>query len=317
MGSRDGLLLDGSFLKGVITLNYFFLYETSTGAIVQPPQLSASNPWPNPPSTWSVLSFAQATAASDVVMAYTYPQRYLILGSPAALVLQPYFTLSASDSSDTYTVTATLNNPSSTPPTDVTFTFLGQSASVALSSNQAVLTLTFDSMVATQSATVAASATGCVSATVTLGAGGASSLQAIAPSTTGNTSTTAWRVCTTSKAAAAEYYLAQSQADLAAILGSLQVFVQMMVSDLYKSGGVIESLKQAAYTPITVSTDAANALSDIQANLLPSVGWTLDSIYPSGGTPQYHYTSTKTHIPGTTSAAQEYAKFAEGTPGLV
>ena len=262
----------------MITLNYFFLYETSTGAIVQPPQLSASNPWPNPPSSWSVLSFEQNSAPADVVMAYTYPQRYLILGSPAALVLQPYFTVALTESSTAgdWTATATLNNPPSTPPTSCTITVAGIASTVALSGNVATLAFVVDASAANQTLTVSAAATGCVSGQASIGSASAFAL----------TASSATGTLTVIPAAVGDY-----QAFLFSQFPNLYVALQMTAAIQHLS----YDMHRVACAPLESSMTAAEqaTFSDLVTNVFPDLVLTLANAQSTAAT---LYAQTKASI---------------------
>ncbi|WP_206886523.1 hypothetical protein, partial [Alicyclobacillus mali (ex Roth et al. 2021)] len=52
---------------------------------------------------------------------------------------------------------------------------------------------------------------------------------------------------------------------------------------------IIPALQAASYTPLSLSADQQNTLSDIKANLLPSLFTTLANGYPSGGSKQMQY----------------------------
>ncbi len=259
-------------------MQYYFLFDTSTGIIQVNPILSASNPWPNPPSTWSVLSFAQATAASDVVMAYTYPQRYLILGSPAGLQLQPYFTVPLTESATAgdWTATATLNNPPSTPPTSCTITVAGVASTVALSGNVATLAFTVDPSAANQALTVSAAATGCVSGQASIGSASAFALTASAATGT----------LTVIPAAVGDY-----QAYLFSQFPNLYVALQMTAAIQHLS----YDMHRIACSPLETSMTAAEqaTFSDLVTNVFPDLVLTLANAQSTAAT---LYAQTKASI---------------------
>lgn len=295
-----------------------FAYD-STGRIQYANQSAeATATWS---STLSVVTLDD-TATPTGLSVFANQENYLIVAGAA--VLRPYWTLTQSTTSGVVTVIATLDNPPTTLPTDTTFTVAGTTIPVTLSTTApytASVAFTADTLVQVQSIPVLVTATGVKRARIDIGtsSGSNSSIQAIAPSTTGNTSTTAYRITTTSKDYAAMAFMEQAQTDMAAILGSLQTLVQMMLVDLYGKGGIRQSLAQSTYTPVPLDTagNEANALADIQANLLPHTGWSLANVLPVGGAEMYHYAATKVHIPNTTNAALQYAQFIAETPNLV
>lgn len=146
---------------------YFFLYDIVTGIILQPPRKATSNPWPNPPTSWNVTSFAAIDTTA--IIAAANPQWYLIQGANPALVLQPYWTATATVSSNTYTLTATLNNPPASPPTSATLTVAGGTVSASVSNNQATFTVALHPSIAAQQILATVSASGTVSGSTMLG----------------------------------------------------------------------------------------------------------------------------------------------------
>ena len=151
---------------------YWFLYDNTTGIIQQPPRQAATNPWPTPPNSWNVASFA--TTDTTAILAAANPAWYLINGSPAALVLQSYWTVTATESTSTageYTLTATLNNPPSTAPTSATFTVAGGTIDAAISSDTATATIQLHETVTSQPVAVTVSASGTVSGSTTINSG--------------------------------------------------------------------------------------------------------------------------------------------------
>lgn len=147
---------------------------------------------------------------------------------------------------------------------------------------------------------------------VTLGTGALMQhIQVFAPTTAGGT----YRVATTQKSVAAMVNM--SSVGIGEALGEMQMLIQMMMNDLYGTSGILHSLTQSAYTPIVLTANQTNALTDIQTNVLPNLGWTLGNVYPSGGVPDYHYATMKAMLPQSVKDAQEYAQFVANTPNLV
>ena len=237
--------------------NYYFQYDISTGVIY--PYLQPSAPASS--STMGVLGpYSQSSAPSDVVMAYTYPQRYLILGSPAALQLQPYFTVALTESATAgdWTATATLNNPPSTPPTSCTITVAGVADSVALSSNVATLAFVVDASAAGQTLTVSAAAAGCVSGQASIGASSAFAL----------TASSATGTLTVIPAAVGDY-----QAYLFSQFPNLYVALQMTAAIQHLS----YDMHRVACTPLETNMTAGEqaTFSDLVTNVFPDLVLTL------------------------------------------
>ncbi len=288
-----------------------FAYD-STGRILNATQGSTSSTtWD---STLSTATFDDNDTPTGEAL-FSAQDSYLIVSGVATL--RPYFTLTQATASGITTVTATLENPPATPPTSLDFIVAGSTVSSPISSGSASISLAIDALVATQKIDVIATATGFKRGRINVGGSDTPTLQAIAPNTAGNTSSTSYRVTTSSKAYAQGYYMGQANlTSMAQALSDLQVLVQVLVHTLYNTGGVVNSLTQSTYTPITLSANEKNALPDIQTNLLPNLGYTLDTIYPSGGTEVLQYASVKTVLPNVTKSAQDYATFVANTPGL-
>lgn len=142
---------------------FYFLYQASTG------QILVANTSGFTPGTGEAVLGPLSSADTNAVVAYQYPQRFLVQGSPPTLVEQPFWSLASTVSSNTYTITATLNNPSSTPPTSATLTIAGSTLSASVSSNQATFTVALHPSIAAQQVLAIVSASGTVSGSVTLG----------------------------------------------------------------------------------------------------------------------------------------------------
>lgn len=261
---------------------FYFLYTTATGAIV------AVNTSGFAPGTGeAVVSFDQATASAAVQGAYLNPSRYLMQGSPVEPALQPYLTLAVAEASGVYTVTATLNNPPATPPTDATFTVAGATYTEAISSNTATLALQIHPTIAGQQVTVSVSATGIVGASTTIGTAqpligqqswtDSSGVNWVGPGGAGSTAYVMGANAAT-----------VSQADQANAIAVALGEVLHLLHDK-----IVPALQAATYTPLALTADETNALNDLTANVIPTIVTTLDAIYPSGGTEMPTYARMK------------------------
>jgi hypothetical protein len=258
---------------------YWFIYDPN-GVLYYPPQLSATNPWPNPPATLTVVSFSQATASSTVIMAYTYPSRYLYQNG--AFVEQPYFSLSATSASGNITLTATLNNPPATPPASCTFEVLGQAITETLTSNTATLTLAIHPSVVSQSLQVSILATGCVQATTTAGETASGiPLQAYKDASSN------WHIAPTQYAVLQAYYAGV-------------VSAQVVAANTLVAISLLSDIARILMTPTviaTLTTDQQNSVNDFIANIAGKMPITLANAYPSGGTREIHYASLEANTP--------------------
>ena len=211
-------------------------------------------------------------------MAYTYPSRYLVQGTPAALVLQPYLTVALAESATAgdWTATATLNNPPSTPPTSCAITVAGVASTVALTSNAATLAFTVDPSATGQKLMVSAAATGCVTGQASIGAVSAFALKASAATGT----------LTVIPAAVGDY-----QAYLFSQFPNLYVALQMTAAIQHLS----YDMHRVACAPLESSMTAAEqaTFSDLVTNVFPDLVLTLANAQSTAAT---LYAQTKASI---------------------
>ena len=140
--------------------------DSATGAILSA-IAAASNPGTYPKNPGSPLYLDDATYA-DV---WDHPAWYLIQDSLP--VAQAAWSVTAPESTTTpgeYTVTATLVNPPSRPPSAATFTVAGQTFTSAITSNQTTWTLAVHPLLGNQRVSIQVSASGTVSGSAGIGA---------------------------------------------------------------------------------------------------------------------------------------------------
>lgn len=142
---------------------YYFLYNSASGIIL------AANTQGFTPGTGEAILGPLSSTETNAVVAYQYPQRFLVQGSTPTLVEQPFWSLASAVSSDTYTITATLNNPPASPPTSATLTVAGGTLTADVSSNQATFTVAAHPSIAAQQILATVSAPGTVSGSTMLG----------------------------------------------------------------------------------------------------------------------------------------------------
>ncbi len=255
--------------------NYYFQYDTTTGVIY--PYLQDSAPASS--STMGVLGpYPVDTASATVVMAYTYPNRFL--AQNGALVEQPYFTVAVAQAGNSYTLTATLNNSPAMAPTDATFTILGQTYTETLTNGQATMTLDVHASVANQQVQISVGATGCVSGTTMIGSNPPSTtLQAYTPN--GSVPT----IAPTSMKYLETYYA--STLDPQTLFADIGTAVGLLMHTMHHV--VLPALQQATYSPVTLDANQTNAHADIVANVLPKIYTTLENAYPNGGGKSVQY----------------------------
>ncbi len=291
---------------------YFFLYETSTGIIQQPPIQAVTNPWPNPPSSWSVASFA--TTDTTAILAAANPAWYLV--QSGALVIQPHWLVTATASTTTsgeYSLSATLENPPATPPSTCAFAVAGGTLSATVSNNTATATIQLHASVASQPVTVQVSASGTVSGSTTINSGTAGvGLQLV-------TSGTTPLVAPAGTGSLA--YLRQTAFGLTTgnLIGLL---VQSLQALMATSSSVSEFLVNVVIPAITQTTWAAADISAYQAaiaswqkNVVPNqVAWT--DLLDAQGNPVQGYTDLQTLAPMVLDAWNTYNTWASEVPNL-
>ena len=284
-------------------MNYYFQYDTTTGVIYPYLQQSA----PASSATMGVLGpYPQDTAPANVIMAYTFPGRYLVQNGQ--LVEQPFLSLSVSGTS----ITATLNNPPATLPTNCNFVVLGQTFGVPFTSGAATLALQLHPSIANQQIQVQATATGCVAASVTVGGTGSQvPLQAYQDAQ-------GYHVAPAAKAVIQAYYT--SMVSPAYALADITTGLGLAFHVLFSK--ILPALTAGATPAITLSADEQNALTDIAANVIPKIPTTLAVVaqVPASGQPQSydrHYQSFKDDWSIVEQAFQNYAADLATIPNLV
>ncbi len=153
---------------------------TSAGSASHPPDSTALTP-----ADQTFLGpYITLNATQQAVAANPSGYQY-INGTFVAL---PYFTTTTSTTSGITTLTATLNNPPATPPPSATVTIGTSAISVPVTSETVTLPVSLHATLTGYSVPVQVSATGTVGATATVGSGGKPpvSVQAIAPTTSGD-----------------------------------------------------------------------------------------------------------------------------------
>jgi len=274
-------------------VDYWVLFDQTTGAIY--PSLSATEPVS---SGMGVLGpYPQATAPTDVVMAYTYPSRYLVQNG--ALVAQPYFTLAAAEANGVWTLTATLNDPPASPPADVTFTVAGNAFTASLTNGTATLAVAVHASCAGFAVPASVAATGCVAGSTTFSGTATPTvgLQAYTP-TSGNP--TVAPTGAGSLAFLRAYY--GSVVNQANVMGDLATADSLALHTLLAV--VLPPLVKAG----TVTLDASQtaALQYLTTDLVPELPVTLENAAP-GGTPNQ---PTALYVADQTIAAQAFADYA-------
>ena len=295
-------------------MNFWFIYN-GLGQITQKilattlPTAFASQTYLGP--------FPQASASTTVLLAYANPERYLVQGTPPALVEQPFWTVTAAESASTtgqYAMTATLNNPGSSVPSTAIFAVAGGTINATVSSNQATATIQLHASVASQPVAVQVSATGTVSGQTTINSGTAGiGLQLI---TSGTTPLVA-PVGAGSKAYLRAHYLGLTPATQIAILTeALQnLMITAAVSNRILTEKILPALQATTYTPITLTPAESAALTNWTANVQSNlVAWA--DLLDGSGQPIPAYSELQTQAPQVLTAMTAYNTAVASLPGL-
>lgn len=292
-------------------MNYYFLYTVTTGAILSQDLGTAA---PFTPGTGEAI-LAVPTTDATAADAYANPTRYLIQGSPAALVAQPYWTLAAQESATTsgqYTLTATLNNPPATPPTTATFSTAGSTFTESITNNTATWTVQLHASVATEPVPLSVSASGTVSGNLTINNGTASTpLQAWTPVSGYPT------VGPGGSDPAA--YLRQTAFGLSDA-NLIPILVSALQALMATASSFSQVMLDVVFPAITQSTWKAVDLSAYQSvitnwtqNVLPNQV-AFSSLLDSAGNPVPGYTDLQTFAPKVQAAWDTYNTWASEVP---
>lgn len=235
--------------------------------------------------------------------------------------------LSASYSSGTLTVQL-LNPLSSGNPTSVQVSFLGTTVTAPFDSSwQATVPITLRPEVANYNITGSASIPASEQTTPPIGAtgfwlgnpggpapGGINDpLQVIPPAASGDPYTIAPKLRSTLRA------YSQQLLDPSKHLGSLTSQFQSLyvaVSTVFHAvfSLIVPALEKASL--LTLDANESNALTDITSNVLPYLEFTLETLYPSGGSRMEQYQELVNLVQEFQQAAQYYAQAVSEIPNL-
>ena len=233
-------------------------------------------------------------------------------------------TLSAAYGSGDLTVT--LNNPpSSGGPTTANLSLFGTSLSAAFDSTwQATFRLKVHPSILGSTLIAMASASGQSSGVPPIAAIGVQlgeargpvfAVQVVPPATSG----APYLVAPTQRAILRAYYsglLSQSTALSSQTAQAQALYVMSSLVLHVLADKIIPSLQSSTYSPITLSADESNALSDLTTNVIPTLTQTLGTIYPSGGNPTAAYAETKAAAPLYQQALAAYEADLATIPNL-
>jgi hypothetical protein len=249
------------------------------------------------------------------------PDRFAVsngtIGPVPYLVLTMTPTGSYSISAPTvFTTTVALQGLALDPPaSSVTLMIGNASISLALTGNAAHPTIALHPAVAQASFPAVVTASGYASDYAKIGAGGSAvPVQAI------QTGQTSWLIAPTTYAQVRQWLFGFGpQTDM--VLDTLT----HMLHELYWLNSILADavfrvimpqLQQSSYSQLSLSANAANALADLQAQLLTHTQETLENLYPAGGQRDALYANTITWSPQQKQAIQAYLSTVSSIPNL-
>ena len=276
--------------------------NTTTGAIVIP------NPGQNalPLGIVAIEWTNEDTPSLSTIL--DNPQRYLYSGD--TVVAQPYWATTQATTSGTTTITGTLNNPPSTPPTSATVTVGTTTLSVPVSSNTATIAVTLHETLAGFSVPVQVSASGTVTGTVTVGAGGKPpvALQAIAPTTSGDpyvigpTGTEAKTFCRQ----VAMGLTPETEMEILTLSAQNLFLTASMVADTLINK-ILPWAQQSTWSALTLTSEESAAITAFTTNLTPYLPGLGDMVTTSGDPAIPQVAEMYAQAPALQTAAANYA----------
>ena len=282
----------------------YVFYEESTGQILS--VVSASKAQPVPSNTGTPLFLLDADYPT---LLQTF-SRYLIVGGLP--ILQNYWTVSGTTASGTTTITATLNNPPTTPPTSATVTIGTTTVSVPVSSNTATIAVTLHETLAGFSVPVQVGASGTVTGTVTVGAGDKppTSVQAIAPITSGDpyvigpAGTGAKTFCRQ----VAMGLTPESEMEVLT-LSAQNLYLSTALGMQVLMTKIIPWAQQTTWSALSLTPEEGTALTALQTNLAKYFPGLADLVTSSGDPAMPQVAEMYAQAPALQTAAQNYAQW--------
>lgn len=285
-------------------MNYTFGYNAS-GTIVAATEGEGSFPGSN----LETLTLDDTTTPTGVEVFAAMGQYKVESGKvvPAA-----YLTASYASG----TITVTLNNPPSTPPTSITATVGTSTATLALASNQASMSVALHNSVPVASVQFSASGVVGASAAVGIGRQPPVGLQLIPPAVSGDPYTIA-PVGPGSKAYLRAAYLGlTSETQIEILTEALQnLYVTAGATNHLLVTKILPALQAASYTPITLTTAEEASLNNWTANVIPSL-LAVSDLLDASGSPIPAYAELQGQAPQAYQGLQAYQQAVQSLPGL-
>lgn len=258
------------------------------------------------PSSAGTLTISIEDLSQDALAAlienYTLGTSANTLDASGNVVAQPYLTASVASGS----VTVTLSNPPTTPPSSATVAIAGASIPVTLANNSGSITFGVDDNLP-YAIPGTVTAAGCVGASFVLGTGDAPPCPLQVIETNGS-----YRIATTSTHYIEGYHAAS--VDQADTVNAIAVGLAECLHLLHDK--VLPSLTASSYTPLTLTADEQNALNDLSANVLPAIVPTLGAIAPASGSEMPVYRRMKATLTQVQTAMDATNSDIAGTPNL-
>ncbi|NMP20792.1 hypothetical protein [Sulfobacillus harzensis] len=286
---------------------YYFLYQATSG------QILAANTTGFTPGTGEAVLGPLSPADPNAVIAYQYPQWFLIQGDPPALVMQPYWILEAtSGTNNQYTLTATLNNPPSTPPTSATLTVLGSTYTAMVSNNTATWTIDVHPSCVHFPVAATVAATGTVSGSATFGGTQTPSVALQCVPLTGGTVPTVTPTGPGSSEFLQSFYASGISA--AHQPGDIATADAIAFDTLFGTAGILAVLiKAGTWTPTSAQQAA---ITWIQNNINTNLPVTLAGSLDSSGNPIQPVAQYAQDLATAAQAFQSFATDMASIPGL-
>ncbi len=265
-----------------------------------------------PVAAWQQAYTAVELSDTDSAPVIANPHGYTLPSGVITPMAQWHCT--ATTTSGTTTVTATLNNPPATLPSSVTWILQSSTITGTVSSGgTATLDLTWHPSVATAATTLSISASGTVGGGLTLQSGSTASLQLVSPRTSGDP----YLVAPTTYTQLRAYYLGLSpETQIQLLTQTLQnLYLATALMGRTISEKILPALTAKTYTPITLSSAEQAALTNWQQNIQSSLmGW--DSLLDGGGHPIAPYAEMMADAPRYLKGMQAYTQDCQEIPNL-
>ena len=202
-----------------------------------------------------------------------------------------------------------VNPPATNAPTTVPVSICGQVINAPLTSNTATIPIAIHPSVTYANVPAAILLTGTSPVMVQLGGTNNGQPVNMYKDTSGN-----YHVAPTSQAYLASYYTSQAFNQAYAMIDAgtwLGILTDLIVTYM------LPNMEQATYTPLSITGNASDSLTDIKTNLLPNIFTALAAAAPAGAAKDPHYNSVVTHQTESKTVATDFLTAAAQIPWMV